>query len=314
MAAGTILRATVIGREPGGQTVLRTQYGALAIKTPAALPLGGTVMLQLQQTGAQLQVAILSVDGGTNPGAAVAPRPHLPAPPLAAPPPTTAAPGNALLMLTGKWEALAEALAALGRSSDQPASHRLADVVPRPGADLAARLVHLIDALRGDLAAWIGRDTVRAIAAAAGEGLAGRLGEDFARLARLGAAEPGDWRFLPIPLFHAGVLGQLRLFARHRQPATGDGEEDPGTRILIDVELPRLGQVQLDALVQPHRFDLILRSRAVLPDPWRAGIAAIFDDAREIGRLEGDLAFLVVRDFAAPPIGATGADTRGVTA
>ena len=309
MAAGTILRATVIGREPGGHTILRTQYGALSIKTPAVLPPGGTVTLQLRQTGAHLQVVILSVDGGTSPEPAAVLRPHMPV--LPQPTATVGLPDDSLLMLTGKWEALAAALVRL----DQSAAHRLSGLVPRPGADLAARIAQLIEALRGgDIAAWVGRDTVHAIAAAAGEALAGRLGEDFARLGRLAAADPGEWRFLPIPLFHGGALGQLRLFTRHRQPAPGSADEDPGTRFLIDVELPRLGHMQIDALAHPRRFDLILRSRVALPEPWRDGIAAIFEETRKIGRLEGDLAFVVAHDFVAPPIGAKSADARGVTA
>jgi len=310
MAAGTIIQGVVIGREPGGQTVLRTQYGALVLKG-GALPMGGTVTLQLQSTGTQIQVVILSVTGGTSAPAETRSGPGAPA--AAAPAPTSAG-RDALFMLAEKWPALDEALEALRRAAPSAAQHLADDVVPHPGPELAAKILSLIAALhRGDIALWLGDEARHAIESSGRDGLASRLADDFGRMSRLAGGEPGsEWRGVPLPILDQGALGQVRMFYRGRRHG-GAAEDDPGTRLLIDVELSRLGAIQLDGLAQPRRFDLIVRTRSALPATMRDDIAAIFDEARAIGGLAGEIAFITTRDFVAPPV-APGADGLGLTA
>jgi hypothetical protein len=298
MAAGTILNGVVIGRAPGGQTVIRTQYGALALKG-APLPTGSTVTLQLQQTGTQVQVVILSVNGGSQPPRSAA----TPAPTGA---PTTfvsgAAPpmlGETARMLTGHWNALGQALTAA------PSLERF---VPRPGPELAALALAIVTALkRGALADWIGRDAARAIPAP----LAAHLDDDFVRMARLAAPEPGAWRFVPIPLLCEGRLDQALLFLHGGHHRGDEAREEAGMRILVEVDNRRLGRMQIDALVRPPRFDLIVRSLVELPVALRERLAAVHDDARAIAALTGTIGFRAAEKFVAPPLAA---DPLGVTA
>ena len=295
IAAGTILTGIVVGREPGGQTVIRTQYGALTLKG-GALPLGGTVTLQLQQTGAQVQVVILSISGGSHAAreAPAAGASQAPSPAMAA----AADSGDVVRMLTGHWEALAEGLCA---------APGLARLVPRPGPELAAAALLLIASLKhGTLAEWLGHEELHALPAS----LIRHLGEDFARMARLADADPAAWRFIPIPLLRKGVLDQALLFARggHRD---GTLRDDSGTRLLVEIEHARLGRMQIDALVRPHRFDLIVRSHAELPLPLRERLAASHAEARDIAGLAGTIGFQSTGTFVAPPLAA---DHLGLTA
>ena len=293
MAAGTILTGIVIGREPGGQTVIRTQYGALTLKG-GTLPMGGTVTLQLQQTGAQTQLVILSVTGGT-PGHREGPAQGLAAPLGGAPQPAA----DALRMLAGHWDALAEALRAVPTLQTR---------VPAPGPELAGLALALIDALkRGTLSDWVGRDNARALPGS----LSAHLSDDFTHMARLAQSEPDGWRFIPIPLLHHGALDQALLFVRDGRRRDGTRDDEIGTRMLVDIEHPTLGQMQIDALVRPHRFDLIVRSRAELPPALRAGILAIHEEACAIAALAGSVGFHPAQEFVALPIAA---DTYGVTA
>jgi hypothetical protein len=108
--------------------------------------------------------------------------------------------------------------------------------------------------------------------------------------------------------------GAARAERGRRRAAQHGRDGDPGTRLLIDVELTRLGRLQLDGLVQRRRFDLIVRARQALAPEMRRDIAAIFHEAREAAGLAGDIAFLATRDFLAPPILAGGHDALGVTA
>jgi hypothetical protein len=296
MAAGTILQGTVIGREPGGHTVIRTPHGALVIKSGAALPMGGTVKLQLQQTGAQLQVVILSIDGGTPAHPAPAREGHVASHTQMPAQPQQAVTNDAVRMLAGHWDALAKA-------------SQLHDFVPRPAPEMAAQILALLGALRrGALSDWIGRDVQRALP----EPLSAQLGADFARMARLNAADHGAWRFVPVPILIEGGLSQALLFTHGKRRRGPTAEDDAGMRILIEIETAALGKLQLDGLVQSRRFDLILRSRAVLPEAMRSTIAEIFAEAREIASLMGDISFVVGRDFIVPPV-AVEAHSPGVT-
>lgn len=288
MAAGTILTGVVIGREPGGQTVIRTQYGALTVKG-GALPMGGTIKLQIQQTGTHIQVVILSVSGGNQATRDAAPAPGAPAP--SQPNAATSSSGDTVRMLTGHWDALAQALRAA------PA---LAGLVPQPGPEMAAVALTLIAALkRGTIADWLGRDELHSLPAP----LASHLSEDFVRMARLADADPNVWRFVPLPFLHKGELDQALLFARggHRD---GNPDDDSGVRLLLEIEHARLGRIQIDALVHAHRFDLIVRSHAELPLTLRERLVNLHAEARDLAELAGTIGFQWTGAFVTPPLAA----------
>jgi hypothetical protein len=75
LSVGTFVTGTVIERNPRGLVVLRTDKGTIKLQTPVALKPGSTVTLQIQSTGAQVQLSILSIDGQpvANPGKPAAP-------------------------------------------------------------------------------------------------------------------------------------------------------------------------------------------------------------------------------------------------
>ena len=97
---GTIIRGVVQGRDPDGLLVVVTDKGALKLSTPANIPSGSQVTLEVRSAGDRLQVLVLSVDGQPPPSAASnqGPRTSTVLPPLTtgggqtqAPPPSTGA-------------------------------------------------------------------------------------------------------------------------------------------------------------------------------------------------------------------------------
>ena len=62
---------------------------------------------------------------------------------------------------------------------------------------------------------------------------------------------------------------------------------------MLDLDLTHLGHVQIDGLVKPkrHHLDLILRTDQPLPEPMRAEIAEIFEAARDLVGLGGQVGF-----------------------
>jgi hypothetical protein len=61
LAVGTILAAQVVGRDAAGLLVLRTEQGALSIRTALSPPPGSTVLVEVQNVGTQSSVVILAV-------------------------------------------------------------------------------------------------------------------------------------------------------------------------------------------------------------------------------------------------------------
>ena len=128
-----------------------------------------------------------------------------------------------------------------------------------------------------------------------------RLGDDFSNLRRLSEERgPGDWRTFLFPFFDGEELQQIRMFTRSYGDDEEEDEDEEGrrgrnVRFVVDVNLTKLGDLQLDGLVQERRFDLIVRSKADLTPETRQEIQDIFADGVEATGFEG------IRNSAALP-------------
>lgn len=60
---GTIIKGQVQGRDPDGLLIVVTDKGALKLSTPANIPTGSQVTLEIRAAGDRMQVLVLSVDG-----------------------------------------------------------------------------------------------------------------------------------------------------------------------------------------------------------------------------------------------------------
>lgn len=267
---GTTLIGHVVGNLANGHAIVETPLGPLALATRGPLPLGIAL---------SLEIATVS-------------------PPAAASGLRTAAPDAFGDMR--RWPAFDEALTTISHADPATARHLLTAVVPRPDSQLATNMMFFIVVLRGgDLRGWLGEGAHRILQNTRPD-LLSALDDDFGQMRRL-ADEPvsGDWRSLLVP-FHTGAQVELvRLFTRQRKPEGDDGDGDAaGTRFVVDVDLSRLGQIQLDGLLREKKrhFDLIVRSERPLPAEVRDRIRAIFRESAEITGMNGGVGFQ-----AAPP-------------
>jgi hypothetical protein len=97
------------------------------------------------------------------------------------------------------------------------------------------------------------------------------------------------------------AVQMLTIYLPHeRDGAGGDAGERDASRFAVEVELSRLGALQLDGLVRPKRLDLVLRSRRALPIALRQELAAGFRDSLAASGFAGEMAFAVSARF---PIG-----------
>ena len=268
LAKGTTQTATVSGQTTTGQPIIQTAAGPLALATRTTLPPGSTVTFEITDTpvppGARLQLA------------ATASRQEL--------------------LMSRDWQALREAVIVLQDAEPLAAQQVLNTAIPRPDAQLAANMLFFLAALRGgDIRAWLGDGPSRVLQRHKPD-LLSRLGEEFRTIGRM-ADEPvsGDWRIAVVPFNSGEELKQVRVFMRrHGAQEDEDGEGgDPGTRFIVDVELSRLGRMQLDGLVRggDKRLDLIVRSATPLPAHMRDDIRRIFQDACELTGMKGGATF-----------------------
>lgn len=198
----------------------------------------------------------------------------------------------------GGWPALEEAIAALAQIAPDLAARLRATLSPNSGPQLAGTLLFLIGALYGS--DWPGTGIDAALSSAEHAKLAQRLADDAEELRRLGSdPATGDWRVLTLPLLAGPIVLPLRLFMRRPKPGAPAEET---TRFAIEVELSRLGPLQLDGLLRGMHLILIVRSHRGLPAPLREETTAVYRRALREWGLSGDLSFATAAEFALAPL------------
>jgi hypothetical protein len=268
---GNVLRFTglVIGQNGQGRPLLQSPVGLLVLNLQVNLPVGSRIVLE------------------SEPVSAAAARP-VDSPPLA----------TGLTAATDGWKSLQDALIILGASTTSHAAQALNGRLPKPDAKLTSSLLFFMAALRtGDLAAWMPSISLAYLKQLGKDDLLQKLGQDFSQLSRLAGEQDlaADWRLFLLPFIDDGQLRQIRLFLRQGgHGSDGHDQDDQGpeaTRFVLDVDMSRLGSMQLDGLVRENRFDLVLRSRQQLSPQLRQDIDGIFNNANEIAGFTGSLNF-----------------------
>ncbi|MGO8914990.1 MAG: hypothetical protein ACLQJR_03690 [Stellaceae bacterium] len=256
-----------------GETVVDTPLGMLALEQRLALPPG--TLLGLQR--------------------------------LAATPPTP--PDDAPVTQSATWPALAQTLSVLDRALPDLAARLRSDLSPASGQQLAGTLLFLMSAL--NTGAWPGVRVATALDTAGRRDLRQRLDNDLEELHQLAEPAAGDWRTFVLPLLTGGLIRPVRLYLRRRSGASAPPEQ--GTRFVLEVDTSRLGALQLDGLVRPQRFDLVLRSHGAIAAEMRREIAEVFRNATTASGLAGDISFAIAARFAVAPLDALRAHV-GLTA
>lgn len=268
-AAPRLLTATVVAHPPGGQAVVQTPAGTLALPTQADLPVG--TRLQLELAG----------------------QPEFP------PPANAGAAGQPTTGLKpGGWPTLAETMTTLSAAGDRQALDMLMRALPQVGPRLAASIATFAGAMRsGDVRAVLSDGTTKGLEKAGRKDLAERLKGELEQMAKDGGrpVAGGEWAGFTLPLLFGQLIDPIQLFVRRPKgedgldPAKGGG----GERFLLDFNLSRLGRMQMDGLVRrdDKLFDLIIRTDQPLPPEMRHDILGIFTNAAELVGTKGTVAF-----------------------
>ncbi len=275
--------------------------GAQAAPTGAAPTSATPTSVAPTPTAATTPTAAAPVSTGTaaataapaEAGRMAAPTTMAARPPVSAPPAAPEAPIP--VESARRVPALREAVAVLTASDPALATQFVRSVIPQAGTQLAATLLFFLAATRGgDIRGWMGDRVASRLDESGRADLLPKLSAELATTTRP-APDPssGEWRSQTIPLYQDADIGGLSLHVRQagdEGSARADAEEG-GHRFLIDMDLSRLGPLQLDGLVRDKRLDLTLRSQAALPESMRQDMRTLFREASETVGLQGGLTF-----------------------
>lgn len=269
--ATTQITGVVTATTNAGNPVLQTPIGTLTLEVQAALPAGSRVLFEWV------------------PGALPSESANLPA------------------SLARAWPEIEETVRVLHEAAPPGVSNPA--IIPQPGVKLASGLLFFLAALSGgDMSRWLGGQAVQTLKVAGRDNLLARLGRDFGQLSRQVESGGADWRLFLIPMLDGSQVQQIRFFERHgsHRRGTGDDQKDgDSTRFILEIELSRLGDMQIDGLVREKRFDLVLRTRRPLSDIMRHDIIEIFTDANDAAGFTGTLGFQASREWRFMPINET---------
>jgi hypothetical protein len=101
-----------------------------------------------------------------------------------------------------------------------------------------------------------------------------------------------------------GRVERIRLLMRETDP---DAEAEKrkrggGTRFVINLDLSRLGPLQVDGMFkkESRNFDVMIRTKAPLPEEMQRDLAGILANSNAAMNLVGGLTFQVVKKFPDP--------------
>jgi hypothetical protein len=193
--------------------------------------------------------------------------------------PTTAIPQRTLTAEPPHdWAALRDVASALAQN---PAINT-DTIVPKAGAMLGPALLALFTNLKcgGNAKTWLGKTNVDGLDAAVRDRLLDRLDGELAAQARAANAPDRDgWQTTAVPIADGQRMAEIRIHTQNRRKNSGGNDETNSRRFVIETTLTALGPLQLDGLVRPHRFDLIVRTTLALPDEMRRDIETLFSQS-----------------------------------
>lgn len=266
-------QAVVIGQEANQQATIKTPLGIF--HTNNALPKGA--VLELEFTN----ITYVSATGGFTPS-------------LGAYNPTAQ---DAISKLLNFWKLFASSDTAK-TFTDLGRMDAFQTRLPNADTDLGANLLRYLSAMNKQSSSELLGQTLASRLERMGRGQ-----EAMEQLARdlglnrqlLSQTQQDDWRTLIFPVVSDNTWYANRLLYKEYEGKNQQGEPERGVRFVIELDMEKLGALQLDGLVRKtgdtQFFDLTIRSQQPIPKSARDGIFAIFLEAQEEFDIEGRLIF-----------------------
>jgi len=163
----------------------------------------------------------------------------------------------------------------------------IADRIP------AAALLFIAAARGGDIAGWLGGKNTDLLRRAGRLESIGNIERDSTMTGRseqAGAA--GEWRSVSIPMGMQDQISRMMLHYHQDQESDGSDDEDRnGTRFIFDLNMTRMGPVQIDGFQREQKLDLIIRTRENLSPGMQQRMKQLWHSALEASNMTGEMSF-----------------------
>jgi hypothetical protein len=210
------------------------------------------------------------------------------------------------------WGALRAALEALASQSPALVADMARVRLPQPQAQqLPGALLFFMAAMQRGIPGWLGEEFVEQLKKMGKEDLVRKVQEQWReQMGRECDGPGGQWRGISVPLFDQARMQHMRLYIYDPPDQRKKKKDDPSwaRRFLIDMDLSRIGAVQLDGLVHKRRLELVVRTQRALDPDLRKDLMDRFMRTLEEVRYGGDLRFAAnktgwveIKDKASPP-------------
>ncbi|MCB9980585.1 MAG: hypothetical protein H6863_05565, partial [Rhodospirillales bacterium] len=201
--------------------------------------------------------------------------------------------------LPGEWPDLEMALETLKTSGFPDLAAPMMQLIPsaRTPAQIPPALLLFFMAVKGgDLSGWIGERPLDALKRLGKTDLINRLSSDFSTLSRLSSDTFGqDWRGMLFPFSGDLSLQMIAVFYKQDEHASQDHPGKKQTRFIFDMDLSRMGSVQIDGLFnsfeQVPRLEVMLRTEAPLSDGMKKMLRHSYAQAVKAVGISGELSF-----------------------
>ncbi len=200
-------------------------------------------------------------------------------------------------MQPAPWPVMEELAQVITQQSPQIVQ-AFAQVMPSPAspAQMVPAVMFFIAAVRsGDIASWLGEKAIEALKRDGKGSLLNRLGSELSNIGRV-RAEPvsQDWRGLPVPLAYQDEIHKAAFYYRHGEGNDNDDDADgkgKPTRFIFELSLSKMGEVQIDGLLQGRRLDLAMRTQKKISQPMQHEMRKVYAGAISETGFEGEIIF-----------------------
>ena len=195
-----------------------------------------------------------------------------------------------------QWPAIEELYQTLLQSNPQ-AAQSLSTLLPNaatPGRMGPAAMMFIAAVRAGDLGGWMGDKKIDLLQRAGRGNLLSQITREIANTSRTVVQEStsSEWRAVPLPMFWEGEIQKIMLFTKHENRQDhNDNEKDQQTRFIFDLNLSRMGDVQLDGLLREKRLDLMVRTQNMMSQPMQETMRKAYLSALSHTSMTGEINF-----------------------
>lgn len=199
---------------------------------------------------------------------------------------------------SGTWDSLDDLMKNLSHFAPQ-SGQAFAHMMPNPAHPntMAALSLFFLSLMRsGDTDGWIANETINLMRQMGKADMIRSATSDLNISAKLeNIVLSQDWRMMMLPMLWDNQVHKMPVYYKHLpdddNKADAEAKKRRKLRFLFDLNLSRMGGVQVDGFMQSERLDIILRTKSPLSPPMQGQMKRIYAGAMDKSRLTGDLSF-----------------------